>query len=154
MNPRAYKNDEIKAILSASLGRLFEQDDFLLRYAAHERSVAHKIAVYLGSAFEGHRHVDLEYNLHGHLIKRLAGIQECDDERRTDRIFPDIVVHMRGTDEFNTLVVEVKTGNGSRACDVRKLQLLTDPSNGYGYQLGVFLRFNGQEDVEIVWFPT
>lgn len=147
-----FTNKQIEEKLGAAVRTLKERDEFLLRHDAHERSVAHKLAEYLQNEFGDDRHVDCEYDLHGQLLKQLDGIQECAEERRTDRIYPDIIVHVRDTDEFNTLVVEVKVRRQSVDCDLMKLALMTKAGGQYRYQGGVLLQFNGLDDPHRRWF--
>jgi len=157
MAPKRYSNVEIQEKLSAALARLLSRDRFLLEYGAHERSVAHKLAEYLQQGFGDARDVDCEYDLHGQQLKRLYGLvgqaSECADERSTDRILPDIIVHVRNTDDFNTLVIELKTQRRSIACDIRKLELMTGNKSEYRYQRGALIQFSGTEEPTIRWFP-
>lgn len=158
MTVTRYASNEIEAKLSSALARLLSQDAFLLEHEAHERSVAHKLAEYLQQEFGHSRNVDCEYDLHGRELKRLDGllgeVSECAEQRATNRILPDIIVHVRDTDDFNTLVVELKTQRRSVACDIRKLELMTTTGSGYGYQRGALIQFNGLEQPTIRWFPN
>lgn len=116
-----------------------------------------KLAEYLQQEFGGSRNVDCEYDLHGQELKRLdrvlERVSECAAHRSTDRILPDIIVHVRNTDDFNTLVVELKTQRRSTACDVRKLELMTGPTSEYAYQRGVLIQFDGLRQPATQWFP-
>lgn len=146
-----FTKSEIEEKLGAALKKLFDRDGFLLENLAHERSVAHKLAEYLQLEFGDVRHVDCEYDLHGRLLKLLDDIRECDEDRRTDRIYPDIVVHVRDTDEFNTLVIEMKVGSGSVVCDREKLRLMTSTGQ-YRYQSGVLIQFHRLDAPTLTWF--
>lgn len=149
-------NLKIKNKVQVATDQLFKNDRFLLENHAHERSVAHKLAGYLQQQFSGWQ-VDCEYNLHGVEVKLLDGIkehQECSEEKRTDRIFPDIIVHRRNTDEDNILVIEVKMGSKSNACDLKKLKLLTGQEHLYKYSLGLFIRFKEIDKPDILWFKN
>lgn len=77
--------------------------------------------MYLQGLFPTHD-VDVEYNRHETDPKRLQGLEEC--ETSDGRVFPDIVVHRRGVDDRNLLVIEVKksTNATSRECDRAKLR--------------------------------
>jgi len=105
--------EEIENKIQTSIGILFKKDAFLLLHAAHERSVTHKLAEYLQKEFPDY-HVDCEYNKHSKEVKKL--LRKCSEkelEKRTcgkssDRIYPDIVVHIRGNDGKNLLVIEAK----------------------------------------------
>jgi hypothetical protein len=130
--------------------------------AASERAIAHRLAVYLESELHrdgflcdrGSMVVDCEYNRHRdraktHCIpeklvcivekaKRTAKPDSDDDSFYVFSIAPDIVVHQRGSDENNLLVVEVKkfTNLEIPQYDHLKLACFTRPPPGYGYKLG------------------
>ena len=73
--------------------------------------------------------VDCQYNKHLKAAKRLNG----------QVIHLDIAVHERGKDERNLVAVELETTNNPARDDVWKLEGLTQPLGGYGYELGLFL---------------
>jgi len=105
--------------------------------------MTHKLAEYLQKKFPKF-HVDCEYNRHGDEIKKIEvprdGINWDDIEQRT--VFPDIVVHKRGNDKSNLIVIEVKKSTNSidRQFDKKKLQAFT--LQPYNYRLGFFLQIN------------
>jgi hypothetical protein len=81
-----------------------------LEPGVNERAFAHRLAVHMEGSFP-EWDVDCEYNKHGMNIKVLEGIQACDEQKKTDRIYPDIIVHKRTNDspiEENLLVIEMK----------------------------------------------
>ena len=144
---------EVETKLKRSLERLFNEDTFLLTNDANERSITHMLAFYLKHEFE-HWHVDCEYNKDRHKPKRLKDLDAClreytrsnmigDTEGRT--VYPDIIVHHRGTDE-NLLVIEMKktTSNTSDNCDLIKLKRFCEQ---LGYFFAVFLRLDAGKDV-------
>lgn len=89
----------VAAALTAAIASLLERDAYLLQVDCHERTLAHRLAVYLEGQFDNYS-VDLEYSRLGEVPKRLDG-------RGFDRVLPDIVVHRRGHRD-NLLVVEIK----------------------------------------------
>jgi len=136
--------------------------------AAGERAIAHRLAYYLERALrkaklikdKGALVVDCEYNRHGGAAKALATefelkhiVQEArkkknwepdEDGRYIFSIEPDIVVHERGHDRRNRLVIEVKKASNGETpkYDALKLELFTIPRQsdyGYGYSLGAWV---------------
>jgi hypothetical protein len=105
-----------KAVQDA-LRLLFANDGFLLETDCQERAIAARLGVYLAPHFPRHS-VDVEYNRHGLEPKRLILPETCrgGGERL---IVPDLVVHQRGHDQENILVVQIKkeTNHQSRDCD-------------------------------------
>lgn len=143
---------QVKHKFGVALGLLLENDSYLVTHRANERSITHKLAEYLQPEFP-HWNVDCEYDIDGWELKRLEGIQECDERRRTSQVLPDIIVHVRGS-RMNLLVVEVKTNpNADESCDIKKLRLFTLHSGDYRYRLGVFLRLNPDgAEPDLHWF--
>ena len=118
----------------------------------HERSIAHRLAVHLEPEFEDWN-VDCEYDRDGLVRKSVLGIAQCDSRKATDKILPDIIVHNRQKSgrEHNLLVIEMKKNASADACDQKKLELLTNPTGHYQYQLGLYLNVDGGRFVP-TWF--
>ena len=127
-----------------ALREFFREDKNLLCLEANERSITHKFAEHLQRQFAD-LDVDCEYNRRNDKTKRLPCKR---DTTRTDclhhakRVFPDIIVHKRGCDISNMLVIEVKKSNrrGVKR-DKSKLHRFTCPDGWYGYELGLLLVF-------------
>src|SRR5687767_13186517 len=117
-------NPRLAEHVAAALNDLLLQDADIFATDVNERTLAHRLAVYLERRLPGF-HVDCEYNRDGHVPKRLYSMTEettsADTEGTT--IFPDIIVHRRGTAGPNILAIELKkTTNGRSAeWDVTKL---------------------------------
>lgn len=109
---------EIEAALKGALDKFFERDAHLLTANTSERSMSHRIAVYLAEQIEGYD-VDCEYNRDGINAKELnlpvEGVSSDDDEAVT--VFPDIIVHRRGNNDHNLLVIEMKKATARRGTD-------------------------------------
>ena len=133
--------------------------------AVGERAIAHRLAIHLEQEFgkfgypnkEAKIAVDCEYNRHrgavkAHLVKdkirqRVEAAKgnalKEHPEKKGWYVFtalPDIIVHQRGDDDYNLLVVELKRASNTidDELDNRKLELFVaqDYESGYGYILG------------------
>ena len=136
--------------------------------AAGERAIAHRLACYLECELrraklvtdEDSLIVDCEYNRHGDATKTFAVESELkaivDAARKKKNwepeedgfyvfsIAPDIVVHERGHDKRNRLVIELKKASNRETprYDQLKLELFTVPRQseyGYGYKYGAWI---------------
>ena len=142
------------ALINA-LRLLFEKDDMLLDANVNERTITHRLAVYLEREFPGWN-VDCEYNRRGQggCPKRLDYVIEAENVRSDDTegrsVFPDIIVHCRGTDD-NYLVIEVKksTSTEDERKDVAKLKAFTNPDR-YGYKVGLFLNIGIEQGIPTI----
>jgi len=137
------KNEILRKVRNA-LKDFFQEEQSLLDVNASERSISHKFAEYLQKQFHN-LDVDCEYNRHGSDIKRLKYYlpkQTEVDKLEAKTIFPDIVVHKRGNDKNNTVVIEIKKSNSGQdhTADIQKLKAFT--GSQYKYKLGIFLVIN------------
>ena len=126
----------------------------MLEQQVHERSLAHKFAEYLQDEFQDWN-VDYEYNRKGKTTKVLEGIRECDEQRKTNRIYPDVIVHHRNNKgkKGNLLVIEAKMENSENdPCDRKKLELLTLQTGDFKYCLGLSICFRQNVSAKLIWF--
>ena len=100
---------QIEDALNRAIGTFVECDSHLLAADANERSISHRIAIYLEQEMPGYN-VDCEYNRDGFDVKRLqlAPSLTSTDNDEAVTVFPDIIVHRRGNNDQNLLVVEMK----------------------------------------------
>lgn len=118
----------------------------------HERTSVSRIAHYLANIIE-HKQlfkdnkivVDVEYNRSGSYIKTLL---------YDKRIYPDLIVHQRGNNEYNILICEFKNKKNSRS-DKSRIQKMVNESF-YGYLIGTTIIFkdirrNAQDNVNPIW---
>ena len=130
-------DDEACARIIASVERLLLNDAHLFRVDANERALAHRFAIQIEQRFPGWD-VDCEYNRDGHDPKEIA-IGSGDDYEHGSRVYPDIIVHRRGTAQ-NYIVFELKKSS-NLVPDQRDFEKLQGYCSQLGYRHGVFLRF-------------
>jgi hypothetical protein len=88
--------------IAAALDQVLTDDSALLEDGAGERSVAHRLPIYLGRQFSGW-HVDCEFNRQGEaddrVTKRVSATSPILSESRrgqaTADVTPDIIIHKR-----------------------------------------------------------
>lgn len=135
------EEDELKNKLNTAIESLFKFDGFLLEKNVHERSITHKLAGYLETLFLSHD-VDVEYNRrveeNRFLVKRLEEIQGSEDgDNDKGEIYPDIIIHKRGENDSNLVVIEVKKDRSEgKEDDKEKLRAIVKQLE---YQFCVFL---------------
>lgn len=159
--------NEAERIVNDSLNELLEHESFLLEHDVSERAITHKLAEYLlrhvrNLNCDGDMDVDCEYNRNIELgdgspkyiniiVQRrraeLGGRDAADvpeEELEAVSALPDIIVHRRGNNQRNKLIVEVKKQNSAidDDYDETKLCAFTGNENGnnYRYEHGVFIK--------------
>ena len=115
------KRDNVRRRLHAALETLVRKDRYLFANKLGERCIAERLAMYLQHEFPRHA-VDAEYNRDGDTPKRLGLRPECANYRNEhgeSLVVPDVIVHRRGPEGPNILVLEIKkTSNPApRDCD-------------------------------------
>ena len=139
------EKEELLKKINTALDIFYQNDNKLLELDTQERAIAHRLAVYLELLFKEYD-IDCEYDKHGRYTKELEGIRECDLERKTNRILPDISIHKRGNDNFNLLVLEIKSKTDATLCDIKKLELMTKSDGEFKYKFGILLRFKAERN--------
>jgi hypothetical protein len=128
----------IEKAIKEALDRLLTADFDLLKYDANERSISHRLAVYLEPLFPGWN-VDCEYNRDLDDIKRLElPIKKVrTDDLSAKTVYPDIIIHKRGSDN-NLLVIEMKKSSNPDKGDSDRTKLQAFKSQ-LGYTFAVFV---------------
>jgi len=128
-------SDALKAVIAACIEKLLRDDLYLLQAGVHEQAITHRLAHYIQEQFPD-QDVDAEYNRHGLAIKS-ARLRSG-----SKHVVPDIVVHARGNDHKNLLVIEVKIRDRGDAEDRdhahQKLDALVHGGQ-FRYQFGLYL---------------
>jgi len=66
-------------------------------------------------------------------------------------VYPDFILHKRGSNDFNILIIEFKTWwNPQNDEDIEKIKWMMDPSLRYGYQFGCSIILN-EDKADIQW---
>jgi hypothetical protein len=101
---------DVEERLNKALQRLRDEDALLLENDLSERCIAARLALHLQPEFPGYK-VDGEYNRAGEIKKRVPLSEECDTRKNREGsplAVPDVIVHRRGDNVANVLVLELK----------------------------------------------
>jgi hypothetical protein len=130
---------ELNKVVTA-LGEFYAREIFLFEKDLGERTLTHRLAVYLEKQFPGWE-VDCDYNRLGERTLRLPhGTIVSTDDQLGKSVYPDIVVHQRDIPN-NLLAIEVRKAANHQPPehDQHKLRALTDPHLWFAYWIGVYL---------------
>ena len=137
---------EVEAKISSAIEKLFERDRALLEIDVNERTITHRLAIYIEEEFPGWD-VDCEYNRYFDEGKQIAVTKKllstsdvtsvADENAKT--VFPDIIVHHRNKKE-NLIAIEVKKTTNPTP-DNEDLEKLNAYKEKLGYAHTVFIRF-------------
>lgn len=130
----------------AAVQEFIHMEIYLLMIDCNERSIAHRLAIYIEHQFP-EWNVDCEYNRDGHDPKEIVA-GSGDNHEHGSRVFPDVIVHLRGTHR-NLLVIELKKSSNWQS-DEKDFQKLSAYCNQLAYGHGLFLRLGvgGHQPIE------
>jgi len=128
---------EVHLKVEKAISDFLERDLYLLRVNVSERAMTHRLAVHLERQFPDWD-VDCEFNRDGNVAKMISflGREEGDGEEGSS-IYPDVIVHHRGTGD-NLLVLEVKKAAFQRLRD-RDIEKLTALREQLRYRFACFV---------------
>lgn len=145
--------DELIVLLNKSIKNFKENEEVLFSINVHERSMTHKFAEYIqvnlkemGFDFI----VDCEYNRYGldpkeiSLLKDIVGEEVSTASLDSKTVFPDIIIHKRGSEGPNMLVIEAKK-DASKSSENKDIEKLKYIKNQFKYEHAVFLNFKTKE---------
>ena len=157
---------EIITKLEEAVDRLFVNDHYLIENKAHERSITHILAKHLADLFPLYD-IDCEYDLditnfkgrypnkkeieilRDELEKVKTYIKNSTEKTINEygeiivplNIYPDIIIHKRGTNKLNTLIIELKksTNNNRKSIQLDNLKLEAYTSQKLSYRFGAYI---------------
>jgi hypothetical protein len=130
---------ELTKVVSA-IGDFYGRESHLMEKDLGERTLTHRLAVYVEKQFPGWE-TDCDYSRLGERTLRLPkGSIASTDDHIGKSVYPDIVVHQREIPN-NLLALEVRKENNHQPPehDQHKLRGLTDPHLWFAYRVGVLL---------------
>lgn len=142
--------EEVCQAVNRALDRVIEEDSDLLRFDVNERSITHRLGIYLEDAIDDTWDVDVEYNRIGDgddVTKRVPeGLLPSGSQ---GRVYPDVVIHRRGVENENLLVIEAKKSNNADGGDQQKIRAYMQH---LGYECGLFVKFYTGQGVEEIGY--
>lgn len=143
---------ELKVMILDTIQSLYKHDGSLIQRQANERSIAFRFGLYFNEnirtssfAEDPDLTIDFDYNRNLDNVKNMHGFND------RHGVYPDIILHHRGFNDKNVIVIEFKgiwnRNNRARRADFRKLIEFTHPErNDYQYGLGVFIDLGNDLD--------
>lgn len=142
-----YNKENLISLINSSLEELYKKDHYLIdnspmdwddkdgKHYVGERAIVFRFAHYLLSNIEKmgvdpDLSLDCEYNRNGCMNKALPSFPQG--------VIPDVIIHKRGSNDKNVLVMEFKTyWNKNQEHDENKIRELTDQQGKYKYAYGM-----------------
>lgn len=150
-------------------------DCFLLKNNVHEQALTHRIAHYLENKLKSFLKknklsIDCEYNRHindpktffseiiNPILNKISNTSLNEDDLHNiyELFRPDIILHQRGDDAKNILIIECKKAqtinNNDVKFDFKKLKAFTCENGNFKYKIGVSIVFNNKHPILTYFF--
>lgn len=137
----------IELYIKRALKKVYENDLHLITAKVNERNIVFKFATYFQEIIKSTEYnkynIDIEYNRAGYTKKSTPS--------KPNGIIPDLIIHKRGSNTDNILVLEFKTDwNRNQEKDEKKIIELMDKSGNYKYKYGATILI-GKDKPHIKW---
>ena len=128
--------NDLKRLINHSIAMLYENDNYLIQHRIHERTIVFRFGIYFYLLLQGTKYsnydLDLEYNKNHSNPKKTVSF--------TNGTYPDLLLHKRGSNDYNILIMEFKIRRSRNIYkDIKKLKDFTSPNQEYKYKLGMFV---------------
>lgn len=140
--------EQVESLVSSALDILYKQDSYLIdnrpyrretneNHHVGERSIVFRLAHYMQNIMDKDEIfknyvLDCEYNRNGIHAKTLPSFP--------NGVYPDVIIHNRGNNDNNLLIMEVKTyWNRDNNQDLCKIREFVVESGEYHFSFGVSL---------------
>lgn len=129
----------LNTAIETALNEVYEKDIYLIQNKVHERTIVSRFCIYfqnelVSTDFAVHN-LDFEYSKNHADPKRTVNFE--------NGTYPDIILHQRGSNDQNILIIEFKTWwDNNTAIDINKLKDFTNHNGQYKYAVGYSIVFN------------
>lgn len=133
---------ELEKCIKISLDKIYKKHDYLIKEKIHERSIVFWFGIYFYECLQKtdfkKYDLDFEYNRNLSGVKRTENFQEG--------TYPDLILHTRGSNDDNILIMEFKTWwNNNKKRDMKKLKDFLSLNGNYKYKYGAFIVFGKEK---------
>lgn len=158
-NNKNISKEDIERCINRALDLLYENDEYLIMHGGivqedhvSERGIVFRFGVYFDWLFRQsisrNYHIDAEYNRDIYEKKQMP---KQDNPEEMKNCYPDFIVHRRGRNDNNLLILEFKTWwNKDQNEDKNRVQYFIDPKNQYKYQFGATVLLEKQREKCVV----
>ncbi len=124
----------LEPLIERALDELYDKDKYLVTHDALEQACVFRFGHYLQNLMDKtsyfkNYNLDLEYNRNGSRGKIIPS-------RHGQGAKPDLIIHKRGSNNHNLLIIEFKRGDAISCGDVQKIKEFMDPNGDYKYFYG------------------
>jgi len=154
---------ELESKVRKCIDRLIKDDSHLLRESVYERTISGRLGHYMINEFPNYD-VDCEYDKNIESLEDKKIIYEIEYRvgvkiKNPKKIVPDIIIHKRGLNSENLLVVEMKKNtsknNAINYDDIKLKAATTEVLSNINYAFGALVIMNVGDlagEYRIIWY--
>lgn len=137
--------EKLLYMLKNSCKKIYKDDKYLIDKGVCERAIVFRFGVYLQRLIS--RDSELKfYDLDNEYNRNQEGVKRT--RRFKNGTYPDLIIHKRGENSNNIMVVEFKTvWNSDTSKDEKKLKDFINKNGEYKYKYGVSIIFEENKAV-------
>lgn len=147
MKKELEEKENLERYVKQAMKELYNKDRILLKDNVSERCLVYNFARHLEKILKDTEYrnlsIDLEYNRSCERLKELEG-------QKTS--YPDLIVHERGTDDKNTIVIEFKKWNNKNIKVLEKdRKKLKGFKYEYRYKMPILIIFDKESNEKVIY---
>ena len=136
MNEDIYK---IYKIIEKACIELYENDFYLIDNRVNERAIVFRFGIYVQELIDKNKFFD-NYNVDNEYNRNIKDPKSFSNAE--NGVYPDLIIHHRGDNEHNLLIIECKTEwNSDVDRDIHKIRKFVDKKGIYKYRYGLSMIF-------------
>ncbi|MFZ3087386.1 MAG: hypothetical protein WA123_04910 [Methylotenera sp.] len=130
---------QVEHVVKYAIQMLIDNDSVLIDLNVSERALMFHLARYIREKTPSNLDVDCEYNRHLSDKKNLLFLKNKLKTEEEYKVYPDILIHQRNSDEHNILVVEIKKHGEDVDGDKRKLKAFKEEPYFYDFAVQIIV---------------
>lgn len=135
--------DCIDEIIEKACKELYKNDRYLIKHNVNERAVVFRFGIYLQRLISKNNYFD-NYNLDNEYNRNMDDSKRLSDYE--NGVYPDLIIHKRGSNEYNLLIIECKTEwNSDISEDINRIRRFVDTNGRFRYKYGLSILFKKNE---------
>lgn len=139
--------ENLEKYVKQAMKELYNKDRILLKDNVSERCLVYNFARHLEKILKDTEYrnlsIDLEYN------RRCGTLKELEGQKTS---YPDLIVHERGTDDKNTIVIEFKKWNNKNIKVLEKdRKKLKGFKYEYRYKMPILIIFDKESNEKVIY---
>ena len=135
--------NKLENIIKEACEKLYKEDKYLIKFHVCERAIVFRFGIYLEEIMRRDEQLK-KYNLDNEYNRNIKQPKLLPYHIRG--VYPDLIIHKRGNNRNNLMIMECKTEwNNDIEDDLDKINYFVNSEGRYKYKYGISIIFNINE---------